>query len=162
MLSLVRKNEDETHHDEVTSFVNYSYLSELTGHLLGLAHERVTQLCTEVMQPLELTPKQFVTLEFVSKNPKIPQKEIAYHVGTSETLLVSILDKLTKRHLIKRIRSQHDRRHQFVQITDNGMAMLDEIKQKAFEVEDIFAAETGLTCEERETLLALLKKVANR
>lgn len=156
------KNEDNECCDEKTPCVDYSYLRDLTGHLLGLAHVRHTQLCTEVMHPLELTPKQFVTLEFVSNNPKIPQKEIAHHVGTSAPMLVSILDYLTKRHLIKRIRSQHDRRHQFVQITVQGMALLDEIKQKAFEVEDIFAAEMGLTQDERETLLTLLKKVANR
>lgn len=148
--------------DEETPCVNYSYLPELVGHLLGLAHVRVTQLCAEIMQPLDLTPKQFITLEFVSKNPGIPQKEIAHHVGTSAPMLVSILDSLDKRKLITRIRSQNDRRHQFVQITLTGAAMLDEIKQKAFEVEDVFAAETNLSQEERNTLLALLQKVANR
>lgn len=153
---------DEERCDEETPCVNYSYLPELVGHLLGLAHVRVTQICAEIMQPLGLTPKQFITLEFVSKNPKIPQKEIAHHVGTSAPMLVSILDHLDKRSLITRIRSQNDRRHQFVQITENGAALLDEIKQKAFEVEDLFAAETNLTSEERDMLLKLLKKVANR
>jgi DNA-binding MarR family transcriptional regulator len=142
--------------------IDYSYLPELAGHLLGLAHVRVTQLCTEIMQPLDLTPKQFVTLEFVSKNPEIPQKDIAYHVGTSPPMMVNILDELDKQKLVRRIRSQDDRRRQFVRVTDKGAALLAEIKQKAFEVEDVFAAEAGLTSDERETLLKLLKKLANR
>lgn len=145
-----------------TEGIDYSYLPELVGHLLGLAHVRVTQLCTEVMQPLDLTPKQFVTLEFVSKNPNIPQKDIAFHVGTSPTVIVGILDTLTKRKLVKRVRSKDDRRCQFVQITTKGEAMLGIIREKAFEVEDLFAAETGLNETERETLLELLQKVANR
>lgn len=142
--------------------IDYSYLPELVGHLLGLAHVRVTQLCTEVMQPLDLTPKQFVTLEFVSKNPNIPQKEIAFHVGTSPTVMVGILDTLTKRKLVKRVRSQDDRRHQFVQVTTKGKEVLGIIREKAFEVEDLFAAEAGLSEMERETLLRLLQKLANR
>jgi hypothetical protein len=36
------------------------------------------------------------------------------------------------------------------------------VKRKAFEVEDVFAAEANLTQDERETLLKLLKKLANR
>jgi DNA-binding MarR family transcriptional regulator len=142
--------------------IDYSYLPELVGHLLGLAHVQVTRLCTEVMQPLNLTPKQFVTLEFVSKNPNIPQKDIAFHVGTSPTVIVGILDVLAKRKLVKRTRSEDDRRRQFVQITAKGEDMLDIIREKAFEVEDLFATETGLNETERETLLKLLQKVANR
>jgi DNA-binding MarR family transcriptional regulator len=155
-----KTNHDATH-DEAQP-IDYSYLPELVGHLLGLAHVRVTQLCTEVMQPLDLTPKQFVTLEFVSKNPEIQQKDIAHHVGTSPPMMVSILDNLDKRKLVRRERSQDDRRRQYVRLTEHGAALLEEIKQKAFEVEELFAAETGLTCEEYQTLLKLLKKVANR
>lgn len=162
ILNVTDREKDDATHDDETQYIDYSYLPELVGHLLGLAHVRVTQLCTEVMQPLELTPKQFVTLEFVSKNPDIPQKDIAHHVGTSPPMMVSILDYLDERKLVRRVRSQDDRRRQFVRVTEKGAALLAEIKQRAFEVEDIFAEETGLTGDERETLLRLLKKLANR
>jgi len=162
MLKITDQGTDVATNESDTPYIDYSYLSELVGHLLGLAHVRVTQLCTEVMQPLDLTPKQFVTLEFVSKNPEIPQKDIAHHVGTSPPMMVNILDELDKRKLVRRVRSQDDRRRQFVQVTENGVALLDEIKQKAFEVEDIFAAEGGLTDVDREILLKLLKKLATR
>lgn len=142
--------------------IDYSYLPELVGHLLGLAHVRATQLCIEIMQPLDLTPKQVVTLEFVSKNPEIPQKDIAYHVGTSPPMMVNILDELDERKLVRRVRSQDDRRRQYVHVTKKGAALLEEIKKKAFEVEDVFAAEANLTGDEREVLLKLLKKLANR
>lgn len=142
--------------------IDYSYLPELVGHLLGLAHVRATQLCIEVMQPLDLTPKQVVTLEFVSKNPEIPQKDIAYHVGTSPPMMVNILNELDERKLVRRVRSQDDRRRQYVHVTEKGMALLEEIKKKAFEVEAIFATEANLTSDEREVLLKLLKKLANR
>lgn len=142
--------------------VNYSYLPQLVGHLLGLAHLRVTQICTDLLTPLKLTPKQFITLEFVSNNPEVSQKDIAMHVGTTPPVMVSILDDLSKRKLLRRARSPHDRRVQFVQVTEKGSALLDQIRDIAFEVEDRYAEETHLTDKERAALLKILQKMTNR
>jgi DNA-binding MarR family transcriptional regulator len=142
--------------------IDYSYLPELVGHLLGLAHVAITQLCTEVMEPLQLTPKQFVAMEFISKNPCISQKNIAENIGTAPAVMVGILDDLSKRGLLKRKRSPHDRREYYVQLTPKGMSMLAEIRKMAFEVEDLYQEKTGMTDEERATILPILRKITNR
>jgi len=142
--------------------IDYSYLPDLVGHLLGLAHVAITQLCTEVMEPLKLTPKQFVAMEFISKNPCISQKNIAENIGTAPAVMVGILDDLSKRGLLKRKRSPHDRREYYVQLTPKGMSMLAEIRKMAFEVEDLYQEKTGMTDEERATILPILRKMTNR
>lgn len=142
--------------------IDYSYLPELVGHLLGLAHVAITQLCTEVMEPLQLTPKQFVAMEFISKNPCISQKNIAENIGTAPAVMVGILDDLSKRGLLKRKRSPHDRREYYVQLTPKGMGMLEEIRRMAFEVEDLYQEKTGMTDEERATIIPILRKITNR
>ncbi len=141
---------------------DYSYLPELVGHLLGLAHVAITQLCTEVMEPLQLTPKQFVAMEFISKNPCISQKTIAENIGTAPAVMVGILDYLSKRGLLKRKRSPHDRREFYVQLTPTGIDMLEEIRRMAFEVEDLYQEKTGMTDEERAIILPILRKITNR
>ena len=142
--------------------IDYSYLPELIGHLLGLAHVAITQLCTEVMEPLRLTPKQFVAMEFISKNPCISQKNIAENIGTAPAVMVGILDDLSKRGLLKRKRSPHDRREYYVQLTPKGLSMLAEIRRLAFEVESTYQQKTGMTDEERATILPILRKITNR
>lgn len=142
--------------------IDYSYLPELVGHLLGLAHVAITQLCTEVMEPLQLTPKQFVAMEFISKNPCNSQKYIAENIGTAPAVMVGILDDLSKRGLLKRERSPHDRREYYVQLTPKGMSMLAEIRRLAFKVEDLYQKKTGMTEEERATILPILRKITNR
>jgi DNA-binding MarR family transcriptional regulator len=142
--------------------IDYSYLPELVGHLLGLAHLKISQLCTVVMEPLQLTPKQFVALEFISKNPCVSQKNIAENIGTAPAVMVGILDSLSERGLLKRKRSPHDRREYYVQLTPKGLNMLAEIREMAFEVEDIYQERTGLTDEERATILPILRKMTNR
>jgi DNA-binding MarR family transcriptional regulator len=142
--------------------IDYHYLPELVGHLLGLAHLRVTRLCTEVMTPLQLTPKQFVALAFISKNPCITQKNIAAHIGTSPAVMVGILNKLSERGLVRRVQAEHDRRKQYVQLTPAGEHLLPEIKRLAFAVEELYAEETGLTESEWETIMKILRKMTNR
>jgi len=142
--------------------IDYSYLPELLGHLLGLAHLAITQLCTELMEPLQLTPKQFVAMEFISKNPCISQKNIAENIGTAPAVMVGILDYLSERGLLKRMRSPHDRREYYIQLTPKGMDMLAEIRRMAFEVEDLYQKKTGLTDEERQTIIPILRKITNR
>ena len=142
--------------------VDYSYLPELVGHLLGLAHLEISQLCTEVMEPLQLTPKQFVALEFISKNPCISQKNIAENIGTAPAVMVGILDTLSERGLLKRKRSPHDRREYFIQLTPKGLNMLTEIRRMAFEVEELYQERTGMNQAERATILSILRKMTNR
>jgi DNA-binding MarR family transcriptional regulator len=114
------------------------------------------------MEPLQLTPKQFVALEFISKNPCISQKNIAENIGTAPAVMVGILDYLSKRGLLKRERSPHDRREYYIQLTPKGMDMLGEIRKMAFEVEDLYQKKTGMTDEERTIILPILRKITNR
>jgi DNA-binding MarR family transcriptional regulator len=149
--------------DEITDKpTDYSYLPELVGHLLGLAHVEITQLCTEVMEPLQLTPKQFVAMEFISKNPCISQKNIAENIGTAPAVMVGILDYLSERGLLERKRSLRDRRESYVQLTPQGMEMLETIRRMAFQVEDLYQERKGLTDEERAAILRILRKITNR
>ena len=142
--------------------VDYSCLPDLVGHLLGLAHLHVTQLCTQIMTPIKLTPKQWVALEFISNNANVSQGEIATHIGTTPTVMVAILDALTKRGLVQRVTSTQDRRRRHVVLTEEGETVLLEARRLAFEVEKVFSAETNLTSTERTILLTILRKMTNR
>ena len=76
--------------------------------------------------------------------------------------MVGILDTLSERGLLKRKRSPHDRREYYVQLTQKGLEMLAEIRRMAFEVENLYQKKTGMTDEERETILPILRKITNR
>jgi DNA-binding MarR family transcriptional regulator len=76
--------------------------------------------------------------------------------------MVGILDSLSERGLLKRKRSPHDRREYYVQLTPKGIDMLEAIRRMAFQVEDLYQEKTGLTDEERKTILPILQKITNR
>ncbi|UCG25253.1 MAG: hypothetical protein JSW55_04435, partial [Chloroflexota bacterium] len=51
---------------------------------------------------------------------------------------------------------------QYVQLMPAGEESLAEIRRLAFEGERLYAEETGLTDSERETILAILRKMTDR
>lgn len=142
--------------------VNYSYLTDLIGHLAGLTHLRATQLCTAELASIGLTPKQFVALEFIANNPTISQKEIAKHIGTTPTVLVNILDVMTERGLLMRVRSMQDRRRHSVVLTEKGEALRARVRRSAYSVEAQLKHEGGLNDSEWQTLQKLMQKLARR
>ena len=145
-----------------TAEINFSYLPHIIGHLSGLLHLRATQIALEVMAPLELVPKQFIALEFIANNPNLSQKEIANYIGTTAPMMVHVLDSLSKRGLVQRVRSQQDRRKQNIQLTAAGNALLDDIKTRALEADRLLLAEASLSEADKETLLRLLRRLTNR
>jgi len=141
---------------------NYGYLPDLIGHLVGLAHIKASTLCSEALSNLELTPKQAVTLHFIAENSDTMQKDLALGVGTSPTVMVSILDTLSTRGFIKRISSKQDRRSLTVIITPEGKKALPLVKKALFATEDQLDEEAQLTATERQDLVKLLRKLTKR
>ena len=142
--------------------INFSYLPDIVGHLSGLLHLKAIQMATDFMSPLDLTPKQFISLEFIHKNPGLSQKEIAHYIGTNGPMMVHILDALGSRGLVERVRSQTDRRKQHIRLTEDGIALLAEIKFRALEADRVMLEERGITSAEKDLLLKLLRKLTDR
>jgi len=73
-----------------------------------------------------LTGPQLVILQEVSKTGEISTGEIARAISLSQATVTGILERLEKRNLITRHRSDIDRRRVMVRITPRGEALLDE------------------------------------
>ncbi len=142
--------------------VSYSYLSDLVGHLSSLSHLRATQLCSEALDEIGLTPKQCVAIEFIAANGDVSQRDIATHIGTTPTVLVSVLDVLSERGFVERVRSTVDRRRHSVVLTDAGRAIRPKIQTALATVEQHLQAESGLDADEWQTLITLMQKLTHR
>ncbi|MFK7802460.1 MAG: MarR family winged helix-turn-helix transcriptional regulator [Anaerolineae bacterium] len=142
--------------------INFSYLPNIVGHLSGLLHVKATQIAIDTMEPLELTPKEFISLEFMSNNPNLSQKEIAEYIGTTGPMMVHVLDALSKRGLVERVRSETDRRKQHIKLTEKGLGLLADIKTNALEADRILLEQAQFSAEEKATLLKLLRKITDR
>lgn len=76
-------------------------------------------------------------------------------------LLVKILDDLTAKGLLVRVRSDVDRRRHYMRLTDAGSALRSQIRECHFAGNTELFRDAGFSVEETTMLLTLLRKLAN-
>ncbi len=136
---------------------SYGVLAECIGYNLRISYSRASQCFAQVFEDQELAPIQFAALEFIANNPNLSQRQIAESISTTPTVLVKPLERLENRGLISRLRSTADRRRSRIRLTPSGEEILKEARQRILGVEERLTS--GLTEQERKTLLELLAKI---
>ncbi|HZT92404.1 MAG TPA: MarR family winged helix-turn-helix transcriptional regulator [Gaiellaceae bacterium] len=103
-------------------------------------------------------PYDYAVLSLLAQGACATQAMIADTLRYDRSYLVGLLDDLERRGLVERKRDQNDRRRHVVSLTRAGGKELDRLRDLHDMVEfDVLAPLTG---KERETLRALLTKVA--
>jgi DNA-binding MarR family transcriptional regulator len=129
---------------------------------LGALFARVTRRLIESERPLlaahGLTMWGYAALTHLARGPAETQLALAAAIGHDKTRLIGVLDALERDGLITREPDPGDRRAKLVRITPLGA------ERHAATVADIRVMEdellTRLTAQERETLLAVLPRLA--
>ncbi|MDN5917922.1 MAG: MarR family transcriptional regulator [Pseudonocardia sp.] len=125
-------------------------LAQLGAHAARRFAERVATL--------DLTPPQSGLLRAVAIGPGQSQQDLARHLDTPPTRLVTIVDALEDRGVLERRRNPTDRRLHAIHLTDAGRRLLGEIRRVAGEHDDALVG--ALTPAERGQLHDLLTRVA--
>ena len=89
----------------------------------------------KLVKRVGLTGPQLVILQEISSLGEVTAGEIARAVSLSQATLTGILERMEKRGLLTRRRSEHDKRRVMVRITDSGKQILEDappLMQEAF------------------------------
>jgi len=121
---------------------------------------RATELYgRELAQAAGLTAVQFRVLQLVSERGHCTATEISHRMGVSQATVTSLVDKLVRRGMVERQRSQKDRRQTNIVMTDKGQAAIarapDALQQRY--VRKFEALEDW----EQAMLVAALERVAS-
>jgi DNA-binding MarR family transcriptional regulator len=135
-------------------------LPELIGYHLRCAQIAVFQHLNASFRDLDVTAPQFGTLLLIEANPGVSQSSVADALRFDRSTLVQIIDRLEGRGLVVRQMSPSDRRSNALRLTLTGTEVLAELKERAFEHEEIMARH--LSAEERKTLIRLLERIHKR
>jgi len=127
-------------------------LSQLGFHVAAKA--------AEASAPLGFALPHFGVLTFLERYEGQTQQRIAEAVAANRNTMVAIIDDLERLGLAQRQPHPSDRRANAVHLTKQGRAALQKARQLAAQFEQDFTA--GLDPAERETLLLLLRRVADR
>jgi DNA-binding MarR family transcriptional regulator len=108
--------------------------------------------------PLGLRQVEFSILTLVETNDKVTHKRLSTALGVAAPNLTIVLDRLEQRQLVKRTRSPHDARMQYILLTPKGRALHAKARQVADTMETDLLSH--FTAGERTMLFELLQKVA--
>jgi DNA-binding MarR family transcriptional regulator len=108
-------NDPERHERAGAAFL----LAQLGAHAASRFADRVTEV--------GLTPPLTGVLAAVARDPGSSQQQLATRLGLLPSRVVSFVDELEERRLVRRERSSADRRQYALHLTENGQQMMRRI-----------------------------------
>ena len=143
--------------DDDTGAVNLDLLPELLGYQIRRAQLMVFQNFAQSLRGYEVTPTQFAVMVLIEANNGLSQRALSAAVGTDQSSLVSLLDRLQSRGWIERRRSERDRRYHVLSLSATGQQRLSEIKERVRRQDA--ALTSALSDGERTELMRLLGQI---
>jgi DNA-binding MarR family transcriptional regulator len=105
-------------------------LEGLLGFHLRLAQAALYRDFTIALAKLDLTQRQFATLELVRANPGASQAHLAGALALDRPAMMAVIDRLEQRGLVVRERSVSDRRRQEIRLTEAGGDLLEQATRR--------------------------------
>jgi DNA-binding MarR family transcriptional regulator len=103
-------------------------LETLPGHYIRRLQQIAVAIFLQETEAHGVTPVQYAGLQAVRRSPGIDQRTLARSIGLDTSTVAGVIDRLESRGLMVRNSSPDDRRVRLLSLTDEGLALLDEIQ----------------------------------
>jgi DNA-binding MarR family transcriptional regulator len=130
------------------------------GFTLSTTGYAVARGFRQILAPLALDPREFALLRAVGAHEGSSQQALGERLQIPASRMVGLIDALEARRLLERRQNPADRRARALHLTEEGRGVLARALALAVQHERDLCA--GLSVEEREQLLDLLQRVAER
>jgi MarR family transcriptional regulator, temperature-dependent positive regulator of motility len=104
----------------------------------------------------DLTPVQFAALSTLRDNPGIDQATLAGLIAYDRTTIMGVVDRLVQKGVASRSVSGTDRRSRRLEITPEGVALLEMIEPAVLQAQRLMLS--GLSAGEADEFMRLIKK----
>ena len=112
-----------------------------------------------VNEPYQLNKLEFSILMLIQANEKLTPKRLANALNIPASNLTILLDRLEKKTLVTRARSDEDRRVQDVSLTNKGLALTKKLLKLTEQMEENILKH--ITSAEKQMLFELLRKISH-
>lgn len=117
------------------------------------------EMFAERLAPLGLSPRAFGVLSNLASNGSQTQQQLADALGIHRNNMVALMDEMEAAGWARRHRSERDRRAFDVRLTRAGATLVSRVNRLIPTLDAALGA--GMSASERETLVALLQRVAD-
>ena len=125
--------------------------------VLSKAYKVLMDRAVKDMRRHGLSASEFSVLELLYHKGRFPLQRIGEKLLVTSGSITYTIDKLEQKGYLRRVACAEDRRVTYAEITEAGATLLKDIFPSHAEV--IERATQGLTPEEKQTAIALIKKL---
>jgi DNA-binding MarR family transcriptional regulator len=155
-LSIIKSTVAAEHH--ASSGLEQARMQKLLGYNLAIASATAFKRFDKYAGSVHgLRRVEFTVLVLIDSNPDVTAKKLGNALGIAAPNMTVMLDRLEKRELLRRVKSEADGRAQHVILTRKGRALAAKCERAAAEAEEELLKQ--FTPAERATLFDLLQRV---
>jgi DNA-binding MarR family transcriptional regulator len=137
--------------------VKLGALGDWVGFNLRLAQETAFAAFSKLSREIGENPGRFATLMLIAENPGISQSTLGQANGRDKSSMTPVLENLVRRGLVRRTRTDQDRRSYRLTLTPAGLKTLARLMACARRHEQNLDRAIGGS--ERERFLRTLKRI---
>jgi DNA-binding MarR family transcriptional regulator len=132
-------------------------LKRMPGHLIRRAQQASSAIFSEEMAEFDLTSVQFIALVAIADSPGLDATRVGELIDVDKATIGGVIERLERKGLIDRRRSQEDGRVKVLAATRAARALITICFSRVEAVQERILA--PLSVGERATLLELLHKL---
>lgn len=138
--------------------VDFGPLADRIGFFLRLAQNAAFQAFAKQARGIDVSPGRFTVLMVIGRNPGISQTALSRAVGIEKSTLTPALRSLVKHNIVRRTRTEKDRRTYRLTLTPAGEKLLRDLSMCAERHDKNLDAIVGPR--DRARFIHLLRKIA--
>ena len=136
-----------------------SRIDQPLGRMFSFLGKSYLHLLRNKLQHLDIDRNFFALILIESSEGEINQQQLALLLDTDKVSIVRIVDYLSEKGFVKRVRTSDDRRKHNLVLTEKAKAALPEIKKCISELNQLVFS--GLSENQQTDLLASLANIKN-
>lgn len=122
-----RETQPEPHEVPTNLLIDHMPLWARPGYLIRRLHQIHYALFFEECGDFDITPVQYGLLTSLAENPGMDQNSIGRELGIDRTNVADVVNRLSRRGLIERKRSDNDKRMVLARLTPEGERVTREM-----------------------------------
>jgi MarR family transcriptional regulator, lower aerobic nicotinate degradation pathway regulator len=142
---------------ETNDYVAPSRLQRLPSWLLNQAALHATRIVGEAFAKAGVRRYHYSVLVALAQDGPASQADLGRRLWIDRSDMVAVLNDLERDGLVARVRDEHDRRRNLVELTPAGKRALDRLDRQVEEAQAALLA--PLSASERQQLLGLLARL---
>ncbi|MCR5756548.1 MAG: MarR family transcriptional regulator [Selenomonas sp.] len=104
-----------------------SMINETTGYKICRTARKIHQYMTNALAEFDITPEQWVVLQIVREEKGLSQQQLAERLEKDKNSTKALVDRLLKKGLLQRQKSEVDRRLYQLNVTNAGFLLAEKI-----------------------------------